>query len=84
MAIRKLTKGGVWLEQVRPSACWSRFLPGKAPDADELRIASLTPREREVIGLICKGLRNKEITDRLYISQATVSHHLQPFIASWK
>ncbi len=46
------------------------------PGADELRIASLAPREGEVIDLICQGLRNKKISDRLHISLATVSHHL--------
>ncbi len=77
MAIRKVTKGGVWLEQGAAERVLEQVLTKqKPPDADEVRIASLTPREREVIGLICEGLRNKEITERLYISQATVSHHL--------
>jgi DNA-binding NarL/FixJ family response regulator len=77
MAIRKVTNGGVWLEQGAAERVLEQTLMRrKAPDSDELRIASLTPREREVIGLICEGLRNKEITDRLHISLATVSHHL--------
>ena len=77
MAIRKVTNGGVWLEQGAAERVLEQTLMRrKAPDTDELRIASLTPREREVIGLICEGLRNKEITNRLHISLATVSHHL--------
>jgi DNA-binding NarL/FixJ family response regulator len=76
-AIRKVTNGGVWLEHDAAERVLEQALARrKDPDADELRIASLTPREHEVIGLICEGLRNKEITDRLHISQATVSHHL--------
>ncbi|MFZ2021348.1 MAG: LuxR C-terminal-related transcriptional regulator [Terracidiphilus sp.] len=77
MAIRKVTNGGVWLEQGAAERVLEQALMRrKGPDEDELRIASLTTREREVVGLICEGLRNKEITDRLHISLATVSHHL--------
>lgn len=39
-------------------------------------IDSLTTREREIIVLISKGLRNKGIADRLYVSDTTVRHHL--------
>ena len=40
------------------------------------KIATLTQRERQVIDLICQGLKNKSIADSLHISEATVSHHL--------
>jgi DNA-binding NarL/FixJ family response regulator len=47
------------------------------PSPDEaLKIAQLTEREREVITLIGEGLRNKQIADRLFISDITVRHHL--------
>ena len=36
----------------------------------------LTEREREIVGLIGQGLKNKEIADRLFISVVTVRHHL--------
>jgi DNA-binding NarL/FixJ family response regulator len=39
-------------------------------------MAAVTAREQEVIVLICQGLKNKEISERLYISDVTVSHHL--------
>jgi len=77
MAIRKVTNGGMWLEQSAAERVLEQILAKRrVPDADEQRIASLTPREREVIDLICQGLRNKEVSDRLHISLATVSHHL--------
>jgi len=77
MAIRKVTNGGVWLEQGAAERVLEQALSRRGtPDSDELRISSLTPREREVVDLVCEGLRNKEITDRLHISLATISHHL--------
>jgi DNA-binding NarL/FixJ family response regulator len=48
----------------------------QGPSADATKIATLTERERQVIRLIGEGLKNKEIADRMYISEATVRHHL--------
>jgi DNA-binding NarL/FixJ family response regulator len=36
----------------------------------------ITGREEEIILLIAKGLRQKEIADQLFISEATVKKHL--------
>jgi DNA-binding NarL/FixJ family response regulator len=76
-AIRKVTNGGVWLEQSVAQQVLEDILSrDKTPDPEENKIAALTPREREVIDLVCQGMRNKEVSERLHISDATVSHHL--------
>jgi two-component system response regulator DegU len=76
-AIRKVTNGGFWLEQGLAEQLLEEVLNRrKAPDPEEKKITSLTQREREVIELICQGLRNKEVSSRLHISEATASHHL--------
>lgn len=54
---------------------WSHQVEPPTPD-EAARIAQLTEREREVIGLIGEGLRNQQIADRLSISVITVRHHL--------
>ena len=36
----------------------------------------LTPRERDIIGLVSQGLKNREIADRLSITPGTVKVHL--------
>jgi len=40
------------------------------------KIESLTNREYEVLNLIAEGLNNKEIADKLFISEKTVKNHV--------
>jgi DNA-binding NarL/FixJ family response regulator len=42
---------------------------------------NLTDREREVLGLIAKGKRNKEIAGDLSISEETVQGHIKNIFA---
>jgi two-component system nitrate/nitrite response regulator NarL len=42
----------------------------------EERMKQLTRRERQLLPLVCSGLRNKEIAHRLGIAESTVWHHL--------
>ncbi|MGP5021922.1 response regulator [Glutamicibacter arilaitensis] len=44
-------------------------------------VESLTPREREVFGLIAVGLSNPEIADKLFLSEATVKTHVGHILA---
>ena len=45
-------------------------------DPERVKISMLTEREREIIALLAEGLRNKQIAERLFISEITVRHHL--------
>jgi DNA-binding NarL/FixJ family response regulator len=64
-AIRRVDAGELLLD---PALARSATLPGE-------RTRVLTPRELEVLQLICDGLSNREIADRLGVSVNTVAVH---------
>ena len=60
---------------------WPRPVPLRihAPKEDNQeaeKFTSLTTREREIARLIGNGLKNRDVADRLRISEITVRHHL--------
>jgi DNA-binding NarL/FixJ family response regulator len=78
-AIEKVHTGEAWIDRftvatVLTAMSRNNGVP-KAAQADE-DIGTLTDREREVITLVALGLRNKQIAERLFISDITVRHHL--------
>jgi DNA-binding NarL/FixJ family response regulator len=46
------------------------------PQAETQEMASLSVREEEVLKLLARGFRNKEIADKLFISPETVRRHV--------
>ncbi len=42
---------------------------------DISKIATLSDREKEVIQLLCDGLNNKQIADKLFVSHKTIDNH---------
>jgi RNA polymerase sigma factor (sigma-70 family) len=48
----------------------------REPPAFETRLAQLSPRQREVVALIAEGKSNREIGDRLCISEGTVKNYV--------
>ena len=39
------------------------------------KLATLSDREKEIIGLLCNGLSNKQIAEKIFISPKTVDNH---------
>jgi DNA-binding NarL/FixJ family response regulator len=52
-----------------------------APAGGEADHLGLTPREREVLGLVAAGRSNRQIADALYISPKTASVHVSNILA---
>ena len=51
------------------------------PTDGDPRLASLTPRELEVLRSIAEGLSNAEVAERLFLSEATVKTHVGRLLA---
>jgi len=65
-----------------PSLSELRAAPRDAPLSARTRAPEpLTPREREVLGLLAEGLSNKAIADRLAISEHTAKFHVNAVLA---
>jgi DNA-binding NarL/FixJ family response regulator len=78
-AIKTVCTGEVWIEQ----SLFSSFLDSNnnvsaivEKNSGQPNTTSLTKRELDIVRLIGKGYRNKQIADVLAISEATVRHHL--------
>jgi two-component system nitrate/nitrite response regulator NarL len=78
-AIEKVYAGEVWLERSLIANVLSRLSrnqPASKVDPETESITRLSEREKEVVRLIGKGLKNKRISTELCISETTVRHHL--------
>ena len=50
----------------------------------DVNIDALTPKEKEVLGLLAKGVTNNEIADKLSVSIVTVKTHLNSIFKKLK
>ncbi len=78
-AIECVHAGEAWLDRATTASLLRELSPRSKPpqkNPEEVKISSLSRREREVIRLVGKGFKNKQIAEALYISDITVHHHL--------
>ncbi|MFX0591854.1 response regulator transcription factor [Melissospora conviva] len=67
-AVRRVAAGGTAMD---PEVIAALLRPGPVPGP----VARLTPREREVLGLMAEGRSNAAIGQRLFLSESAVGKH---------
>jgi DNA-binding NarL/FixJ family response regulator len=78
-AIKQVCSGELWFQRKLIVDTILQLVKEKKALPDQLfsyNCAVLTGREREVLTLICRGMKNKAIADSLFITETTVRHHL--------
>ena len=76
-AVRVVREGDALLAPAITRRLVERFArPGPARDGAHRDLASLTPREREVLTMMAGGLSNTELAAALHLSEATVKNHV--------
>jgi DNA-binding NarL/FixJ family response regulator len=78
-AIRTVHRGGALLAPSVAPRVLDEATGSRSPGDD--RLDELTPREREVLGLLARGLPNRRIAAELYVSEKTVKTHVSNVLA---
>jgi len=76
VAIRAVYKGYTQLGPGIVKKLMTQFPSTPAPATPPPILDELTPREKDVLRLIAQGASNKEIAQKLYISEGTVKNHV--------
>jgi len=84
-SIRKVHAGEIWLDSHTTAAVIRQFVanedaapapqPSVAAPRDRER-SPLSQREREIVALVAQGFKNKEMAEKMFISEQTVKNHL--------
>jgi len=74
-AIHKVFDGEIWLDNRMTAEVIDAFK--KSAEAGQRREKPLlSDREKEIVQLVAQGFRNREIGEKLFISEQTVKNHL--------
>jgi len=72
--IRKVATGGTWLEKEAVGRALEKML--RHEQSRQKVREFLTPREIDIVRMVAAGLGNREIGEKLFISEGTVKTHL--------
>jgi DNA-binding NarL/FixJ family response regulator len=78
-SIRKVYAGEIWLDSHTTAAVMRQFaspsdvMGGTGKTRER---SPLSQREREIVSLVAQGYKNKEMAEKMFISEQTVKNHL--------
>jgi len=83
-SIRKVHAGEIWLDSHTTAAVIRQFVANDeapapqqiAPAGRDRERSPLSQREREIVALVAQGFKNKEMAEKMFISEQTVKNHL--------
>lgn len=83
-SIRKVSGGEIWLDSHTTAAVMRQFASNDgpvigatpSPGAKARERNPLSQREREIVALVAQGYKNKEMAEKMFISEQTVKNHL--------
>jgi len=81
-AIRKVHAGEAWIDRSMTANLLVDVSTAEAKRAREAaKIATLSHREREIVAVLCEGLSNRQIAEKLFISESTVRNHMTSILS---
>ena len=83
-SIRKVNSGEIWLDSHTTAAVMRQFSTGlegsngmsSSNGAKGRARSPLSTREREIVAYVAQGYKNKEMAEKMFISEQTVKNHL--------
>ena len=80
-SIRKVHGGEIWLDSHTTAAVMRQFaapgeIGGGSGTGKSRERSPLSHREREIVQLVAQGYKNKEMAEKMFISEQTVKNHL--------
>ena len=83
-SIRRVHAGEIWLDSHTTAAVIRQFVAADEPAPQmvpaspgrERERSPLSQREREIVALVAQGFKNKEMAEKMFISEQTVKNHL--------
>ncbi len=80
-SIRKVHAGEIWLDSHTTAAVMRQFaapteVMGAHPATRNRERSPLSQREREIVSLVAQGYKNREMAEKMFISEQTVKNHL--------
>src|ERR1700726_2205843 len=79
-SIRKVHSGEIWLDSLTTAAVMRQFSTGLESagggGGKGRERSPLSAREREIVALVAQGYKNKEMAEKMFISEQTVKNHL--------